>query len=292
MLWIVLGVNLLVLVPLLIWTVRRTTDRVRSRAHQAQSQERLAELGMLTGGLAHEIKNPLSSVGLNLQLVQEDLRELTAGQMDASAAGEKLQRIQRRMNSLERETHRLKDILEDFLHFAGRMKLDVMPVDVHGLIDDLVDFFTPQAQQAKVRLRTQLSAESGRISADGGLLKQAILNLLINATQAMAEARESGKAHGGADELLLRTHQVRVHGREYLVIHVIDTGPGISAEHLGKVFQPYFSTKKGGSGLGLPTTRRIIEEHTGSIRVHSEVGRGTDIMIQLPVEGPPGKVTK
>ncbi len=269
---------LLLVLPVFWWLLKRTRKRTETSARKARTTERLAELGMLTGGLAHEIKNPLSSVGLNIQLVQEDLTELAR---DAQSHSEKVGRVRRRVDALARETQRLRDILDDFLRFAGRMKLDRVPVDVNQLVTELADFFLPQAQSMGVRLRTELSPSSLPVQADPSLLKQALLNLMINATQAMADARSGNKPHGGADELILRTHTAGPVKNSSVIIDIIDTGPGIAADVLPKIFQPYFSTKKGGTGLGLPTTRRIIEEHGGSLHVHSDLGRGSDFSIHL-----------
>ncbi|MFP4145265.1 MAG: two-component system sensor histidine kinase NtrB [Phycisphaeraceae bacterium] len=265
-----------------VWN-RRTERRVRQLEQRTRSAERLAELGTLTGGLAHEIKNPLSTVGLNIQLLQEDLQEIADDAPEGALPAERMQRVQRRFNSLHRETQRLREILEDFLRFAGRVELDREPTDLNGLVDELCDFYEPQARAAGVHLRTQLDAIPAETAVDHGLLKQALLNLLINATQAMAAAREKEVPHGGANELILRTERQRSElGEDVLRLHITDTGPGMTGETQEKIFQPYYSTKRGGTGLGLPTTRRIVEEHGGYIAVHSEVGRGTDFIVVLP----------
>lgn len=280
--YLIFGVALGVLltIPMIRIAAKRTEVRVRQLENRAQSAERLAELGTMTGGLAHEIKNPLSTVGLNLQLLQEDVDELGKHvQPDDGEAAEQVNRLKRRLTSLARETHRLKEILEDFLRFAGRMKLDLNPEDVNDLIAELTDFFRPQASMENVQLRTQLDASPSIVPVDQGLFKQALLNLLINANQAMSQARAKNKPHGGANELLLRT---RNDGKQ-LIITVTDTGPGIAPDTLKEIFKPYFSTTRGGTGLGLPTTRRIIEEHGGHITCHSDVGRGTSFIVSLPV---------
>jgi signal transduction histidine kinase len=300
-----IAVGLLLAIPAIALAQRWERRRLQRLEARARAAERLAALGKLTGGLAHEIKNPLSSVGLNVQLLQEDLNELSAelpraapeepeassgrGVPDAvtvQTIHELIGRIQRRFGGLARETQRLRDILEDFLRYAGRVKLDRQPVEINALVDELVDFFAPQAQATQVRLRTQLASAPITVGADSGLLKQALLNLLINATQAMIEARESGRAHGGANELILRTEVARDLGQPEVRIHVIDTGPGIAPEDRDRVFEPYFSTKKTGTGLGLPTARRIVEEHGGTLSLHSEPGRGSDFVVILPVEAP------
>ncbi len=283
--WFFLGVaaGVLLTVPLAAVVAKRTERRVRRLEQRARRAERLAELGTMTGGLAHEIKNPLSTIGLNLQLVQEDLGDLLHESQAGPLPADRIHRLQRRFESLAREVQRLREILEDFLRFAGRMRLDRADVDLNQLLDELVDFFEPQAQEAGVKIRTQPMPSPLIISADGSLLKQALLNLLINATQAMKSAREKPNTpHGGANELIVRLDR---RGDEAL-IHVIDTGPGIDSATVGKVFQPYFSSKPGGTGLGLPTTRRIVEEHGGTIQVHTELGRGTDFTITLPIHPP------
>ncbi len=284
MIWFLTGVALGVLscVPLVWIASVRTARRVRALELRARATERLAEQGKLTGGLAHEIKNPLSTVGLNIQLIQEDLGDMARGDV----SGERIARVQRRTDALWRETQRLREILEDFLRFAGRVRLDVGDTDVNQLVDDLTSFFAPQASAAGVRVRTRFEARPPTIKADAALLKQALLNLLINATQATSQARDGGKSHGGCDELIVSTQRVDDGQRQEVHIHVIDTGPGIPPEHLHEIFAPYFSTKKTGTGLGLPTSRRIVEEHGGRLEVHSEPGRGSDFVIALPVEGP------
>ncbi|MFW6060615.1 MAG: two-component system sensor histidine kinase NtrB [Phycisphaeraceae bacterium] len=279
-----IGLGILLTVPLAYLWNRRTARRVRHLEQRARAAERLAELGTLTGGLAHEIKNPLSTIGLNVQLLQEDLDAVAERAGAANVPEEMTDRVRRRFNSLTRETTHLRGILEDFLRFAGRMELDREPTDVNALVDELTDFFQPQAQAAGVHLRTQLAADPADAAIDAGLVKQALLNLMINATQAMQTAREKNQPHGGADELILRTERARHLGEEEVRIHVIDTGPGIPAEVQQKVFQPYFSTKKGGSGLGLATARRIAEEHGGRLAIHAAPGRGTEFTLCLPVQ--------
>ncbi len=240
---------------------RRHSARLAQRVQQA---ERLAELGTLTGGLAHEIKNPLSTVQLNLQLLREDLDP----EHPAHA------RIIHRLDTVRREASRLKDILDDFLKYAGKLELSRQPVELNGLMEDLVDFFLPQAQSQKVRLRLKRSEQPITALVDGRLLKQAVLNLMINALQAI-----TGQGQGG--DLIL---SVQRSGGEAL-IEIIDTGKGIAPEEMGRIFDAYYTTRKGGSGLGLAMTRRIIEEHGGRLEVRSEVDKGSDFMIFLPLNG-------
>jgi len=240
-----------------VWTISafRRLNELQRRTREA---ERLAELGTLTGGLAHEIKNPLSTVQLNLQLLAEDVSAEHSGSA----------RLTNRLETVQRETGRLREILEDFLRYAGRMELDRRPVDLNVIVEDLCDFFSPQAQLQRTQLRVRKAPEPVVMDLDVKLINQGILNLMINALQAMPD--------GG--ELMLAIEATADTAR----IDVTDTGPGIPAEVLGKIFQAYYSTKRGGNGLGLALTRRIAREHGGELTVESVPGKGTKFTIQLP----------
>jgi len=257
----------------------------QASARPAPDPTPLTKLGSAAGGLAHEIKNPLSTIGLNVQLLDESLVDLQKQVEDDSALSEEFTRLRRRLSVLNKETDRLRDILQDFLQFAGRMQLDRVPTDLNALVDELVDFFSPQASAAKVNVRPQLDADPAEIEIDAGLIKQAVLNLMINAVQVMSTVRKSDKPNGGCDELMIRTQRAELSKRKALQVRVIDTGPGIEQERLEDIFQPYYSSRKGGTGLGLPTSRRIAEEHGGTLEAHSELGRGTEFVLTLPLDG-------
>ena len=254
--------------------ITRRLVRLRAAEQRALRQERLAELGALTGGLAHEIKNPLSTIGLNVQLASEAISDSQLPEDDKAT-------LVRRVETVSREATRLANILNDFLRFAGRIKLAPIESDAREVVEELVDFYRPQCELHRVVLRADLPAAPARARFDPALLKQALLNLLINATQAM-----SGPPAAAGDaptrELLVRIGVLP----DELVIHVIDTGPGIPADKHAEIFRPYVTGRKGGSGLGLAVTRRIVEEHGGRIDLYSEPGKGSDFVIRLPIEGP------
>lgn len=267
--------------------VRRRLGRVREAERRARASERMAEIGAMTGGLAHEIKNPLSSIGLNAQLLAEHVDELPID--DAEAKG----RMHRRVGALRREVERLRDILTDFLRFAGGVRIEPRVVDLNTVVEEMADFFTPQAEAAGVRLRLDLAKGPLEAHLDPTHFKQALLNLLLNAVQAMSppastdDGAPAPAPTGGAAvrEIILRTERRKTPAGPTVAAHVIDTGPGIEAERLTQIFTPYFTTKAAGSGLGLPTTRRLVEEHGGRIEVVSAPGRGTDFVITLPAAG-------
>jgi signal transduction histidine kinase len=253
---------------------KRQFKRLRRAEQRARAAERMAELGAMTGGLAHEIKNPLSTIGLNTQLLAEAIRDLDVDEDDKSS-------LLRRTGTLSREVDRLRDILTDFLEYAGEIRLHRSRCDLNEVVAELVDFYHPQAENEGVRLRSDPAPHPLLASLDASHVKQALLNLMLNAVQAMTRDRD---ADSSRRELILRTRRhVDEDRREFVVVHVTDTGPGMDAETLNRVFEPYFTTRSGGSGLGLPTSRRLIEQHGGRLEVHSEPGRGTDFAVFLPV---------
>jgi signal transduction histidine kinase len=225
-----------------------------------------AELAELASSFIHEIKNHLSTLSLNLQLLSEDFQD-PQSQRERRA----LERVQR----LQTECQRLVDVSNDFLRFARLKDLELAPAQLPEVVEEMVDFFTPTARQANIDIKCYLPADLPSVHLDRELFKQALLNLMLNAQQAMPE--------GGELTIQAETQPVAGdHGRPALYLSFIDTGKGMSAEVLARVFRPFYSTKVGGSGLGLPTTRRIIEAHGGTIAVQSEVNKGTKFTIQLP----------
>ena len=231
-----------------------------SAATVQRLMDQYTEIAKLAGGLAHEIKNPLSTIRLNMELLAEDLAELE------TPAG---RRSLKRVEVVRRECGRLQSLLDDFLSYAKVRRLHLEPSDLNHQIDDVLDFFAPEAADAGVEIVRYLDPELPRVMLDREAFRQALLNLIINAKQAMPD--------GG--QLVVRT---AAEGGT-VAVHLIDTGCGMDDVTLSKMFEAFYSTKPNGSGLGLPTTEKIIAAHGGRIRVQSEVGRGTQMTIELPV---------
>jgi signal transduction histidine kinase len=229
-----------------------------------------AELAELAGGFIHEIKNHLSTLGLNLQLLAEEFQEPQSPR-ERRALG----RVQR----LEAECQRLVEVTNDFLRFARQGPLDLLPADLGKVLEEMLDFFGPSARAANITIKAYVPADLPAVGLDCDLFKQALLNLMLNAEQAMP--------HGG--ELTLQAQPLADGKSPCVELSLIDTGVGISPEALPRVFQPFFSTKQAGTGLGLPITRRIVEAHGGTIGVQSEPGRGTKFTIRLPAARPAQK---
>lgn len=223
-----------------------------------------AEIATLAGGLAHEIKNPLSTIGLNLELMAEEL---------APEESPRDHRMLRKVEIVRRECARLEQILDAFLQFARVGELQREPADLNAEVEEFIAFFQPKAAEHSIEISRHLGADLPRVELDRALIRQVLLNLALNALQAMPD--------GGTLELQTQLQ------RDVVQLKIIDSGCGMNDRARAKMFDPFFSTKSGGSGLGLPTVRKIVEAHDGAISCESEPGRGTRFTISLPTSSPP-----
>ena len=221
--------------------------------------EQYAEIARLAGGLAHEIKNPLSTILLNMELLAEDFDDINTPQG---------RRALKKVGTVQKECRRLEELLNDFLDFARAHRLDLQPADLNHEIKEVLDFFRPKAEESKIEVVDYLASNLPTVSLDRRSFHRAMLNLVLNAQQAMPQ--------GG--QLVVRTRPI---GSD-VVIDLIDTGCGMDAETLDRLFETFYSTKRGGSGLGLPTARKIIDAHGGRMTVQSEQNCGTQFTITLP----------
>ncbi len=217
-------------------------------------------LNTLAAGLVHEIKNPLNAISINLQLLDEDLQERDS---------ERDTKMSSRVRLLQKEVSRLDSILSDFLRFAKKPVLHLEECDINGIIESVLNFIAPEAMQSSIRILKSFDTKLPKCYLDSSVIKQALLNVILNAQQAMPD--------GG--ELIVRTYK----NGENVFIDITDTGVGIEESKMDKIFQVYYSTKKTGTGLGLPTAKRIIEENNGTISIRSEDGKGSSFLIKLPV---------
>ncbi|MFO0877822.1 MAG: aminotransferase class IV [Gemmataceae bacterium] len=221
------------------------------------------ELAEVAGGFIHDLKNHLSTLTLNLQLLTEDLEE---------PQSPRERRALDRTERLRTECQRLIDISNDFLRFARVKELARVPTDLSAFVDEMIDFYGPMARTQGIEIKSYLQPGLPSVLVDRELFKQALLNLLLNAQQAMPR--------GG--EITLQA-SVEADG---LALSVIDTGKGMSAEVLARAFRPFYSTREGGTGLGLPTTKKIVEAHGGSLTAESAPGKGTRFTLRLPLSTP------
>jgi signal transduction histidine kinase len=239
-------------------------DEAKREPVPASSAERERRLARIAGGLAHEIKNPLSTMAIHLSLLEEDFQKAAA-----EGGGARARRALKRIGALQGEVSRLGGILDDFLRFARGGEVNRAPADLAELVRETLAIVAPEDELLGIRHHVDLPTSLPLVHLDRGLMQQALVNLFVNARQAMPE--------GG--ELIV---QVERQGSQ-VEIAVTDTGVGMDEEALEHCFDIYWSNKKQGTGLGLPTVQRIIDEHEGLIEIMSEPGRGTNIRIVLPL---------
>ncbi len=235
----------------------RDLDSIESINTQLQVSERLAALGRITAGVAHEVKNPLNSMRLWLENLKESLPpEPDSGSRQA-------------VQVLDKEIDRLDAVVKRFLDFTRPMEVRLEATQLADVLKEVVQVAKPQLHKSKIQVAQLLPIDVPEVYVDRALLKQAVLNLVLNAIEAMPT--------GGQLRLMLSRRG------EMAEITVGDTGRGIPAENRQKIFQLFFTTRPGGSGIGLASTFRIVQLHNGSIDFTSEVGRGTTFRIELPL---------
>jgi two-component system, sporulation sensor kinase E len=234
--------------------------------------ENLASLTTLAAGVAHEIKNPLGSISIHLQLMQKALSKSAAQSAAQSAVKNNEEQdplIDKYFNILNEEVDRLNRIVVDFLFAARPMTLELREGNLNVLIAELAEFIKAELEQSNIRLFLELDEKLPPALIDERHMKQALLNLIKNAQAAMPNGGLLTIATQAAD------NEIR--------ISVCDTGVGIRAESLAKIFEPYFTTKDNGTGLGLTLVYKIIKEHHGEIAVESREEEGSNFEISLPV---------
>lgn len=251
-------------------TVKRRTAALeaeiqeRKRLETAKLQaERLAMVGTMAAQVAHEIRNPLGSMTFNLDLIHREIDQL------AQAGGYSPGEARTLVHEMREEVRRIQRVIEDYLQFARLPKLQRQPVMLNEFLDQKLAFLGSELEQDNVKLRTHFDPALPVINADAEQLWQAMLNLIRNSSQAMPE--------GG--ELTIGTW--RDSGR--VLLRVSDNGKGMTDDQLKQLFVPFFTTKKGGTGLGLALVQQIVTEHGGHVECESASGKGSTFTLFLPL---------
>lgn len=232
-------------------------------ASQLAAAEKRDLLARLLGRLAHEIRNPLSSLDVHFQLLEEDLAQLVPNCGERTAS---------RFEIIHGELHRLKSIVNQFIRLAGPSALELEDVDPRALVRHVCELLKPEAALRRIEIHTELGQELPLCRADSVKLTQALVNLVINAMQAV---NKDGSIRVRAE----------VAG-ELLAFEVCDSGPGIPAEQLASIFDPYFTTKTEGHGLGLWIAQQIATAHNGQISARNLAERGAVFTLLIPVMPP------
>ncbi len=229
----------------------------------SRQTRRIAQIAELAGGLAHELRNPLSTMMINLRLLGEDLQDTTARPEDIR------RRALLKVDVLRREAERLQSLFDDFLNLTGPCRLQRDPTDLNAIVARLAEFYEPLAHGHNLHVELVTPEAPLICPADEKLLSQALLNIVINAQQAMPNGGRL-RVTTGCDG-------------EWATISVTDSGVGIALEDRERILRPFFSTKGRGTGLGLSISQRIADEHGGTLTFESEPGRGTTFTIRLPL---------
>jgi len=239
--------------------IEDVTDK-RAKEARLRRAESLAALTTLTAGVAHEIKNPLGSIGIHLELMKKEM----SGKQQIET-----QKVMENLLVIKEEVDRLNRIVMDFLFTVRPMNAELSYDELNRVVRELLDFMKFELAEAGITVDTDSAKASPQILMDERYMKQAVINILKNAISAMPD--------GGT----LRVQTVQK-GNE-LLLKISDTGAGIPDEYMDKVFEPYFTTKDFGSGLGLTLVYKIVKEHMGDIEINSKVGEGTSITLSFPV---------
>jgi signal transduction histidine kinase len=259
---------------LIFWAQQRHLREVRELETRVAGRERLAALGDVAAAFAHEVRNPLNAVSIGLQRLHAEFRPDPADEYE------------RFVTLMQGEVRRLNAIVEQFIALARPLPLEPASFALDDLVEELGVLVDGEAKRAGVAVRLDLEPDLPPLVADRDHVKQVLLNLVLNALQASARG---GTVTLGASAVRGRTGAVR--GRtgaagDRVLLTVADTGAGIAPEVLPRIFDPYFTTRRGGLGLGLTITRRIVEAHGGAIEVESQPGRGSRFRVSLPLAPP------
>lgn len=236
---------------------------VEERQRELVRSERLAAVGKMAAMIAHEVRNPLSSIGLNTELLEDEL----------GAVGDNAEEARSLCRSIHREVDRLTQITEEYLAFARLPKPKLAHEPINPMVGALAAFVREDLATKHVALTTDLAPGDPVARIDAQQIRQCLINLIRNATEAVV-----AKGHG---HVTLRTRELGTR----IEISVEDNGVGIPPDVLPQLFDPFFSTKEDGSGLGLALTQQIVRDHGGDVRVDSTVGRGTTFTVSVPVGG-------
>ena len=253
---VVVGILMMALLYVL-WLVKRA----QLLEAEAQTADRLAYLGTLAGGLAHEIRNPLSAINLNLQMIEEDLPGNGSDATELAAI----------LKGTKQEIKRLDRLASNFLVYAKPLEPERKEFDVGSLVDEIIQLLQRECEAAGIQLVCEKRCDSMKVLGDPDLLKQALLNLIVNAQESVIPGTNGTR--------IIRVATGRENNRAY--VRVTDNGPGVSAEDSPGLFKLFYSGKRGGTGLGLPIAQRIVESQGGQITWRNLPGKGAEFTVWL-----------
>jgi signal transduction histidine kinase len=234
----------------------RDAESVHRIEDEIELSRRLAAIGRLTSGVAHEVKNPINAIVVHLEVLRQKLNQVDPD-------------TRRHMDVIGAEIKRLDRVVQTLVDFTRPVELRLVDVDLRKLVDEVVALASPEAERHTVRIERQVGPEPLPVRVDADLMKQAVLNIVINGVQAMS----------GGGNLYISSRREG----EGAIIAVRDEGPGIPAAIQNKIYNLYFTTKKGGSGIGLPMAYRVLQLHNGSLEFDSMEGGGATFVLRVPL---------
>jgi hypothetical protein len=240
----------------LFFQTKRAEQALRDAQEELIRKERLAALGTVSAGIAHELRNPLVSIGGFALRLQKDR--------------ENPERIAECARVISGEVHRLEQLVRDILVLASPQQVDFQEIDLEQMVNEMVPLLRERAGSAKIVFSVDIPKETARVSGDGELVRRALLNIMFNAIEEMPEKGT------------LSISAQRLSKTPWVEIEVRDTGPGIDPMYLERIFEPFFTLKKGGTGLGLSIAANIVDAHGGTIRAENHEDGGARFFVTLP----------
>ncbi len=251
----------------------RDTSIFKKLEEGAKHTEQLESFRTLSLGLAHEIRNPLSGIRGAAQLLARELETEGAGSLTEYAS------------IVMKEVDRLDRLVEEFLGFAGSFRINAEPFNIHSLLDDVLDLQKTVPGREHVRVIRRYDPSLPPVLGDRERLNQVFLNVVKNSMEAMPAGGEMVISTGMPPELVYSSLKINNVKRRLMAVKIIDRGTGIPPEKIREVFNPFFTTKPKGLGLGLALSLKIIEEHHGTMSIESDGSSGTTVTIYLPIAG-------
>ena len=238
-------------------------------AQKLKRAEQLASLTTLAAGVAHEIKNPLGSISIYVQLIDKIIKKNMDNECQCYKDFKEYSDI------IKEEISRLEETINSFLFSVRKLELNIEDVNINELILSTIAFLKYEIEKNNVNIDIKFDKDNLILKLDEKYIKQSLINIIQNAIDAMSDNADDKKK-----EIFIKLKTVD----NYAVISIKDTGIGIKEESLGKIFEPYFTTKRHGTGLGLTNVVRIIEAHNGNVTIESEYGKGSEFIIKLPLQ--------
>ena len=238
-------------------------------AQKLKRAEQLASLTTLAAGVAHEIKNPLGSISIYVQLIDKIIKKNMDNECQCYKDFKEYSDI------IKEEISRLEETINSFLFSVRKLELNIEDVNINELILSTIAFLKYEIEKNNVNIDVKFDKDNLILKLDEKYIKQSLINIIQNAIDAMSDNADDKKK-----EIFIKLKTVD----NYAVISIKDTGIGIKEESLGKIFEPYFTTKRHGTGLGLTNVVRIIEAHNGNLTIESEYGKGSEFIIKLPLK--------